>query len=370
MSTLYYVVYGSALSAPSAAQIKAGQNVNGVAAVASGNATGITTTQSPYTFAAATGLTGSASYKVSFVWSDGSSDSNVVTSDAFTTLVDIQSGAGSSSGTSTAAATGAARTASAGSAAGTATAAATGASTAASAGSSAGAATAAGTGASVAAASGSAAGAATPSGAGASTAASAGSAAGTSTASAVGEAQQAGSASGSASGTSTATGVGASIAAAAGSAAGSSSASGASPQAEPPEATKRRGVPPPQRPRLRWRVQIGEETYAVATLVEANALLEQAREQAESEAKQTAERLAQREKVRMRAARRAAPKVAVQAAEPTGATEVAAIQERVAQVNARLQQVYVDALRDALIAQALHDRIARDEEDALAVLML
>jgi hypothetical protein len=85
--TLYWVVYPSADSAPSAAQIKAGQKQSGAAANAAGNETSPTDTTNPFTFAQdATGLTAGTSYKTSYVWSDGTNDSTVVTSDAWVTL--------------------------------------------------------------------------------------------------------------------------------------------------------------------------------------------------------------------------------------------------------------------------------------------
>lgn len=368
MSTLYYVLYGSALGAPSAAQIKVGQNVNGVAAIASGNATSITTTQSPYTFGAATGLTGSTSYKVSFVWSDGTDDSNVVTSDAFTTSADIQSGAGASTGVATASATGASTAASAGSSTGAGTAAGAGAATTASAGSASGSATVSGVGQAVVqdSGAGSSSGSSTASGVGASNAAASGSASGTSTASAVGEALAAGSAAGSASGTSTASAVGASIAAAAGSAAGTSTASGVAPGGEP-EARQRSGGGG-KRPRRPIVVRIDDEEFIVETPAEARRLIAQAEQLAQDAAKTKAQELAAREQVRMRAARRAAPVVRIEA--PDAAQEIESIREQVDAVNARLQAMYVSALRTALIARELQRRIDEDdEEDAITALL-
>lgn len=408
MSTLYYVLYGFALGAPTAAQIKAGQNTNGVAAVASGNATGITTTQSPYTFGAATGLTGSTSYRVSFVWSDGTNDSNVVTSDAFTTSADIQSGAGSSAGTSTAAATGEAVAAAAGASGASATASAAGASIAATAGSAAGSSTvaasgavtaaaagsasasatvsgvgqavaqdsgagasngtstASGAGASTATASGSVAGSATAGAVGSSIAAGAGSASGTSTASAIGDALAAGSATGSASGTSTASAAGASIAAATGSADGSSTAVGVAPGGEAQERARRGGGSP--RPRKPIVLRIDDEEFIVETVDEARRLIAQAEQLAQDAAKTKAQELAAREQVRMRAARRAAPVVRIEA--PDAAQEIESIREQVDAVNARLQAMYVSALRTALIARELQRRIDEDdEEDAITALL-
>lgn len=84
--TLYYVIYPSAKSAPSAAQIKAGNDVDDGPAAASGSEISPTTSQT-YTFAsAATGLSEGTSYRIAFVWSDGSDDSNVAVSDPWSTL--------------------------------------------------------------------------------------------------------------------------------------------------------------------------------------------------------------------------------------------------------------------------------------------
>jgi len=114
----------------------------------------------------------------------------------------------------------------AGSSAGTSTAAAVGASTAAGAGSAAGAGTATGVGASTAEAVGTAAGTATASGVGASTAEAVGTAAGTSTAAGVSPGGSTESGAGTAAGTSTASAVGASTAAGVGTAAGEATAAG------------------------------------------------------------------------------------------------------------------------------------------------
>lgn len=141
----------------------------------------------------------------------------------------IESGAGSSAGTSTAAAVGASTAAGAGSAAGAGTATGVGASTAEAVGTAAGTATASAVGdvaGGVQSGAGTSAGTSTASGVGASTAASVGTAAGTSTAAAVGSSsggvQEA---VGTAAGQATAAGVGASTAEAVGTAAGSSTAS-------------------------------------------------------------------------------------------------------------------------------------------------
>jgi len=83
---LYWVVYDSSLSAPSATQVKAGQDVNGDAADASGNEDSPTTTTEPFDFTdSVTGLTASTEYKAAVVWSDGTNNSNVAVSAAFST---------------------------------------------------------------------------------------------------------------------------------------------------------------------------------------------------------------------------------------------------------------------------------------------
>jgi hypothetical protein len=87
---LYYVIGPSAgWSDPSASEIKAGQLSGGGAATADGYETAPTVTTAPFTFgAAATGLTPSTNYKIAFVWSDGTNDSNVAVSGDFTTDAD------------------------------------------------------------------------------------------------------------------------------------------------------------------------------------------------------------------------------------------------------------------------------------------
>lgn len=81
---LFYSIYTAEKGAPSAAQIKAGQDVNGSAAAAAASEPSPTTTTT-YDFATATGLTAGTAYKVSFVWSDGTNNSTVVTSAAWAT---------------------------------------------------------------------------------------------------------------------------------------------------------------------------------------------------------------------------------------------------------------------------------------------
>ena len=74
---LYYVVYPSAGSDPSAAQIKAGQDSTGANAVQWGVEAARTTT-GVETFAVdAVYLTLGTSYKIAFVWSDGVTDSSI-----------------------------------------------------------------------------------------------------------------------------------------------------------------------------------------------------------------------------------------------------------------------------------------------------
>lgn len=103
--TLYYVIYPSAQAAPSAAQVKLGQDVTSSPATASGNETSPGTSQT-FTFTSpATGLTASTSYRVAIVWTDGTNDSNVSVSDAWSTLADTVTGtlAATESGSDTAA---------------------------------------------------------------------------------------------------------------------------------------------------------------------------------------------------------------------------------------------------------------------------
>lgn len=83
---LYYVIYPSAGSEPSAAQIKAGQDATGSAATAAGDEVARQTTGEQVFATAASGLSAATSYRAAFVWSDGSNDSNVAVSDAFDTL--------------------------------------------------------------------------------------------------------------------------------------------------------------------------------------------------------------------------------------------------------------------------------------------
>ena len=85
MATLYYVIYPSAKSAPSATQVKTGKDADNSAAAASGSESAQDTAGEQVFASAATGLTGGTSYKVSFVWSDGTNDSNVVVSSAWAT---------------------------------------------------------------------------------------------------------------------------------------------------------------------------------------------------------------------------------------------------------------------------------------------
>jgi hypothetical protein len=86
--TVLYVIYPSAMSPPSVAQIKQGLNSAGAPATAAGWMAD-PHTGGEMTFPAATGLSPMTSYRVSFVWSDGVDNSNVVTSDPFTTLLEV-----------------------------------------------------------------------------------------------------------------------------------------------------------------------------------------------------------------------------------------------------------------------------------------
>lgn len=82
---VFFVIYASAGSAPSAAQVKAGQDATSSAAVAHGHEVARTTTGEQVFADAATGLTAGTSYRVAFVWSDWTDDSNVAVSDAWST---------------------------------------------------------------------------------------------------------------------------------------------------------------------------------------------------------------------------------------------------------------------------------------------
>jgi hypothetical protein len=85
--SVYYVIGpSSGWTDPDATEIKAGQLDGGGAATASGNETAPTSTDEPFTFAsAATGLTAGVSYKTATVWSDGTNNSNVSVSSAWST---------------------------------------------------------------------------------------------------------------------------------------------------------------------------------------------------------------------------------------------------------------------------------------------
>lgn len=74
---LYYVVYPSGLADPSAAQIIAGQNALGAAATASGSELARTTTGDQIWGSLAESLSANTSYRVAFVWSDGTNQSEV-----------------------------------------------------------------------------------------------------------------------------------------------------------------------------------------------------------------------------------------------------------------------------------------------------
>ena len=83
MATLYAVIYASALADPTVAQVKAGQQNGGSAATWSGSTTAPTGSGTFDWPSLATGLTAATSYKVAFVWSDGTNDSTVAVSAAF-----------------------------------------------------------------------------------------------------------------------------------------------------------------------------------------------------------------------------------------------------------------------------------------------
>jgi len=116
---LYYVIGpSSGWSDPTAAEIKLGQLSGGGAATASGNETSPTSTTTFDFTAAATGLTEGTAYKIAFVWSDGTNNSNVAVSSAFTPSAAVAA----SAGVATATAVGQTTAIATGSAAGTSTA--------------------------------------------------------------------------------------------------------------------------------------------------------------------------------------------------------------------------------------------------------
>lgn len=83
--TVYHVTYPSALGEPTATQIKAGQNASGGAATAADNDLA-PPSGGEYVFEPTSTLASGTSYKASFVWSNGSDNSNVVTTTAWSTL--------------------------------------------------------------------------------------------------------------------------------------------------------------------------------------------------------------------------------------------------------------------------------------------
>lgn len=87
VARIYYVIGPNAgWSDPSAAQIKAGQLGGGGGATAAGSEVSPVVTTNPFTFsAAATGLSSGTQYKIAFVWSDSTTDSNVAVSSTFQT---------------------------------------------------------------------------------------------------------------------------------------------------------------------------------------------------------------------------------------------------------------------------------------------
>jgi hypothetical protein len=85
---IHYVIYPSALGAPSAAQVFAGQDSTGAAAISSGSED-MRLTDGLQSFAnLATGLVSGDPYRIAFVGTDNNLVSNVAVSDAWTTLSD------------------------------------------------------------------------------------------------------------------------------------------------------------------------------------------------------------------------------------------------------------------------------------------
>ncbi|GGE87017.1 hypothetical protein GCM10011317_50150 [Niveispirillum cyanobacteriorum] len=84
--TVYYVVVADGATAPSVAQVKAGQNAGGTTALASGNATASTAPFTP-SFSAVTGLSSGTAYDVYFVATDtaGNNQASVTKVDLTTT---------------------------------------------------------------------------------------------------------------------------------------------------------------------------------------------------------------------------------------------------------------------------------------------
>ena len=90
---LYAVIYPAAASDPTAAEIKAGHQSGGSAATWAGNELAPTTSTTYDWTTPATGLSSSTSYKIAFVWSYGSENSNVAVSTSWsTTRTEISSG--------------------------------------------------------------------------------------------------------------------------------------------------------------------------------------------------------------------------------------------------------------------------------------
>lgn len=86
MATLHYVIYPATFGPePTAAQVKAGQNPSGAAAVASGSETALTADGTQTWATLASGLTAATGYKIAFVWTDSGVDSGVVVG-TFSTL--------------------------------------------------------------------------------------------------------------------------------------------------------------------------------------------------------------------------------------------------------------------------------------------
>jgi hypothetical protein len=82
---LYWVVQAAAVADPSGAQVVAGLDGSGAAAVDAGEEDAPTITTAPFTFTTpATGLSPGTNYEIAFVWYDGTNYSNVAVG-SFTT---------------------------------------------------------------------------------------------------------------------------------------------------------------------------------------------------------------------------------------------------------------------------------------------
>ncbi len=83
---LYWIVQAAAVADPSAAQVVAGLDGSGAAAVDAGDEDSPTVTTAPFTFAVdASGLSAGTNYEIAFVWYDGTNYSNVAVGSFATT---------------------------------------------------------------------------------------------------------------------------------------------------------------------------------------------------------------------------------------------------------------------------------------------